>query len=120
MVEDIPVSIVYAEDGSRSLKFRPDIYQFAYSLCLKQEELEELSKPEPEGNEEPKPRLHCIPLQSQVNEVIITAFICAASVLFVSIFIMKESLLKQVKCKEYDEQSEDAAPRCFKYIDWPL
>lgn len=64
------------------------------------------------------PRYHCMPLSSQVNEVILAAYICAAVVVFVCYFISKESLDKKIYCGADDVETDET--RCFKYVGWPL
>jgi hypothetical protein len=114
---------VFKKDESRNVKLKKDIFQFAYSMCLNQKTLEELSIPEDEEDEDKrKPRLHCVPMKQETNEIIVAAFICAYSIFFISIMITIESLKKKIYCTDADadESFEIDENRCFKYIGWPL
>ena len=75
-----------------------------------------------EDEDKRKPRLHCVPMKQETNEIIVAAFICAYSIFFISIMITIESLKKKIYCidADADESFEIKENRCFKYIGWPL
>jgi hypothetical protein len=90
------IGICFENDPDRKITFRKDIYQLAYTLCLKQDELEEILE---------QKNLHCLPLQTQINEVFIAALICAASVIFCGTGTAVESIKNEKK---------------ITYISWEL
>lgn len=112
VLDEDMTGIIHEGDSGRELTMRPDIYEFAFTLCLKQEELILLTKDD-DDNYHPQ----CLPLMSQLNEIFIASYLCAISVCFCAAFVCYESLTKKTYCGDEEEIDSNL---CFKYISWEL
>lgn len=83
------VGIVLEGDMSREIEMRPDIYQLAFTLCLKQDKLIKFTKEDEDGE---KPIL--MPTYHQVLDVFVATLLCASSVVFCSVFVSIELINK--------------------------